>query len=183
MTCKMIIGLTGANASGKGEAAGYLKSKGFEYYSLSDILREEAKARGIELSRENLIKLGNELRTKNRPSILADLVIKNIKAKGNYVIDSIRNPFEVKALRKLSGFILIGIDAPVEIRFKRAIARKRPGDPETLEEFVEKERKENITDPANQQLENCLKLADTVIVNDSTIEELHKKLDLALKTA
>src|SRR3989338_1290539 len=114
MTCKMIIGLTGANASGKGEAAGYLKSKGFEYYSLSDILREEAKARGIELSRENLIKLGNELRTKNRPSILADLVIKNIKAKGNYVIDSIRNPFEVKALRKLSGFILIGIDAPVE---------------------------------------------------------------------
>ena len=146
-------------------------------------MREEGKARGIELSRENLIKLGNELRTKNRPSILADLVIKNIKAKGNYVIDSIRNPFEVKALRKLSGFILIGIDAPVEIRFKRAIARKRPGDPETLEEFVEKERKENITDPANQQLENCLKLADTVIVNDSTIEELHKKLDLALKTA
>lgn len=178
----MIIGLTGANASGKGEAAGYLKSKGFEYYSLSDILREEAKARGIELSRENLIRLGNELRAKNRPSILADLAIKKIKAKGNYVIDSIRNPFEVKALRELSGFKLIGIDAPVEIRFKRAVARKRPGDPETLEEFVEKERRENMAETANQQLDNCLKLADTVIINDSTIESLRKKLDLVLKT-
>ena len=63
----MIIGLTGANASGKGEAAGYLKSKGFAYYSLSDILREEAKLRGIEPSRENLIKLGNELRNIHKP--------------------------------------------------------------------------------------------------------------------
>ncbi len=55
----MIIGLTGANASGKGEAASYLKSKGFEYYSLSDILREEAKRKKIEPLRENLIKRGN----------------------------------------------------------------------------------------------------------------------------
>ncbi|MCX5687163.1 MAG: AAA family ATPase, partial [Candidatus Omnitrophica bacterium] len=75
----MIIGLTGANASGKGEVASYLKSKSFEYYSLSDILREEAKARGIESSRENLIRLGNELRERNGPSVLADFVIKKIK--------------------------------------------------------------------------------------------------------
>ena len=177
----MIIGLTGANASGKGEAANYLKSKEFEYYSLSDILREEAISRGIEPSRENLIKLGNELREKNRPSILADLVIKKIKGKKNHVIDSIRNPFEINTLKKLNGFKLIGIDAPVEIRFKRAMERKRPGDPETLEKFIEKEHMENIASPANQQLENCLKLADVIIINDSTIEELHRKIDLVVK--
>ena len=72
----MIIGLTGANASGKGEAASYLKSKSFEYYSLSDILREKAGARKIEPSRENLIKLGNELREKNGSSVLADAVLR-----------------------------------------------------------------------------------------------------------
>jgi len=177
----MIIGLTGANASGKGEAAGYLKSKGFEYCSLSDILREEAKARGIEPSRENLIRLGNKLREKNGPSTLADLAAKKIKDKNNYAIDSIRNPFEIKALRKLDNFILIGIDAPVEIRFKRAIARNRPGDPDTLEEFIEKERKENINSSTNQQLENCLKAADVMIVNDSSLENLHKKIDEAIE--
>lgn len=177
----MIIGLTGANASGKGEAANYLKSKGFKYYSLSDILREKASSRGIEPSRENLIKLGNGLREGLGPSALADLTIKKIKGKNNYVIDSIRNPFEIKALRKLNKFTLIGIDAPVEIRFKRAIARNRPGDPKTLEEFIEKERKENIASSINQQLDNCLKEADIAIINNSSLENLHKRIDDAIK--
>jgi len=177
----MIIGLTGANASGKGEAAGYLKSKGFEYYSLSDILREEAKARGIKPSRENLIRLGNELREKNGPSVLADFVIKKIKDKNNYIIDSIRNPSEVEAFRKVRGFTLVGVDAPVEIRFKRIVSRKRPGDPETLKEFMEKERMENMPSPANQQLGTCLKMADTVVINDSTVEEFHKKISDAIE--
>jgi len=173
----MIIGLTGGNASGKGEAASYLKSKGFEYHSLSDILREEARARGIELTRENLIQLGNELREKNSPSVLADLAIKKIVDKNKCVIDSVRNPFEIKALRKLKGFTLIGIDAPAEIRFKRAVSRKRPGDPKTLEEFIEKEREENLTSSTNQQLENCLKEADILILNNSGLEDFHKRID------
>lgn len=176
----MIIGLTGANASGKGEAARYLVSKGFQYCSLSDILREEAKARGIELSRENLIKLGNDLRKEKGPSILAELTIKKLAGNQNYVVDSIRNPFEVKALMRTKGFILIGIDAPTEIRFKRLIKRNRPGDPQTLEEFIEKEKKENTNTLTNQQLENCLKLADKIIINDSTIEEFYKKIDMAI---
>lgn len=173
----MIIGLTGANASGKGEAAEYLRSKGFEYYSLSDILRERAKAKDMEPSRENLIRLGNELREKSGPSSLADLTIKKIEGKKNYVIDSIRNPFEVEAFRKLDNFILIGVDAPLETRFKRAVARGRPGDPGDLQEFIEKERKENIASSTNQQLENCLKMADVVIMNDSSVEDFHKKID------
>ena len=49
----MIIGLTGKNASGKGEVASYLQKKGFIYYSLSDELREEAKEKNIEPTREN----------------------------------------------------------------------------------------------------------------------------------
>jgi len=173
----MIIGLTGANASGKGEAAGYLKSKGFEYYSLSDILREEAGRRKIEPSRENLIKLGNELRKEKGASVLADLAVKKIKDKKDCVVDSIRNPFEIKALRKLKGFTLIGIDAPAEIRFKRAMERKRQGDPETIEDFIEKEKKENTQSSTSQQLENCLKSADILIVNNSSLENLHKKID------
>ena len=50
----MIIALTGKNASGKGETATYLKSKGFSYYSLSDELREELKEKGIEERRKKM---------------------------------------------------------------------------------------------------------------------------------
>lgn len=177
----MVIGLTGPNASGKGEVANYIKSKGFIYHSLSDILREEAKKQGIEPLRENLIKLGNDLRRKNGPSFLADRLISRLSKKENYVVDSIRNPAEVEVLREINNFILIGIDAPLEKRFERSLKRKRPGDAETLKDFIEKEGKENNKNLENQQLKTCLQMADVTIVNDSSMEELYKKIDEILK--
>jgi len=177
----MVIGLTGPNASGKGEAGLYIKSKGFSYCSLSDILREEAKKSGIRPLREDLIRLGNELRRKNGPSYLALRAIERVGRPGNYIVDSIRNPAEIEALRKMDDFMLIGVDAPLEVRFKRGMERKRPGDAETLQGFIEKEEKENTLDSENQQLKECLQMADVIINNDSTIEELHARIDEALK--
>jgi len=177
----MVIGLTGPNASGKGEAALYIKSKGFAYHSLSDILRGEAEAQGIEPLRENLIKLGNDLRRKNGPSVLACRAIKELSGAGSHIVDSIRNPAEIEALRRVKGFLLVGIDAPVETRFKRGVERKRPGDAQTLGEFIKKEVKENKTSSENQQLKKCLEMADEIIVNNSTIERFHEKIDAVLE--
>ncbi|MFC1621394.1 AAA family ATPase [Candidatus Omnitrophota bacterium] len=177
----MIIGLTGPNASGKGEAAKYIESKGFTYHSLSDILREEARRLNIEPLRENLIKLGNELRGKNGASFLAEQTIKRLTQEQNHIVDSIRNPAEIEALKRLDSFILVGVDAPVEMRFKRGLDRKRPGDAQTIEDFIEKEKKENKSDSQNQQLKKCLYFADIVIINDSTLEEFHKKIDDTIK--
>lgn len=177
----MIVGLTGPNASGKGEAAAYLRSRGFIYHSLSDILREEGEKAGVEPSRKNLIKLGNELRRKKGPSILARRVMANLVEARDNIVDSIRNPAEVTELRKVKDFVLIGIDAPAEVRFKRSMERKRPGDAPTLREFIESEEKENKEGVENQQLKKCLEMADIIIINDSTIDELHRKIDEAVK--
>ena len=68
---KMIIGLTGPNASGKGEAAEYLINKGYRYSSLSDIIRQEAKKLRIAPTRDNLINLGNAMRRKHGAAVLA----------------------------------------------------------------------------------------------------------------
>lgn len=173
----MVIGLTGPNAAGKGEAALYIKSKGFVYHSLSDILREEAKKSGIEASRENLIRLGNELRRKNGPAFLAIRAIKELRKTENHIVDSIRNPAEIEVLGKTENFILLGIDAPAEVRFKRILKRNRRGDPKSLEEFIKKEAEENKTSVENQQLNNCIATSDATIINDSTIEEFHKKIN------
>src|SRR3989338_234154 len=180
----MIIGLTGKNASGKGEAANYLKTKGFVYYSLSDVLREEATKRGIEHSRDNLIDLGNELREKFGPNYLAKQINNKIgdskKLSTNdhfFVVDSIRSPYEAKELMKNKDFILVGIDATIEIRFERLLRRNRLGDAKTLEEFKKQEERENLKSDTNQQLDETFKLADIVIANDETLEELHKKID------
>ena len=70
----MIIGLTGTNAAGKSTLLNFLISKGFNNFSLSDIIREELVKRGIEISRQNLIDIGNEMRAKYGASILADKI-------------------------------------------------------------------------------------------------------------
>lgn len=176
----MVIGLTGPNASGKGEAALYIKSKGFIYHSLSDILREEAQRLGIEPLRENLIDLGNELRRKNSASYLATCAIEKLSEE-DHIVDSIRNPSEIEALRKVNAFLLIGIDAPVEMRFERSLKRQRPGDAQTLAEFIKKEKRENKNDSENQQLKKCMGIADTVIINNSSIEDFHGRIDAAIK--
>src|SRR3989338_8189362 len=62
---QMIIGLTGKNGSGKGEAAKFLKERGFQYHSLSDVVREETAKQGKALTRANLIRAGNDLRKKS----------------------------------------------------------------------------------------------------------------------
>ena len=179
----MIIGLTGKNASGKGEAANYLKSKGFIYHSLSDIIREEATKRDLEHSRDNLIDLGNELRTKHGPSYLAKQINNKIKQEliikknQNFVIDSIRSPFEAKELMKNKDFILVGIEAPIELRFKRLLDRNRLGDAKTLEEFKQQEERENLKNDTNQQLDTTFGMAKSAIFNDGSLEELHKKID------
>ncbi|MFH1591176.1 MAG: AAA family ATPase [archaeon] len=171
----MIIGLTGRNASGKGEIASYLASKGLESHSLSDAIRDEATSRGMEHSRENLIAMGNELRQEHGPGVLGRKIAEKIK--GDAVVDSIRNPSEIEELKKLKGFTLLGVDAPIETRFERAQERGRSENATTLDEFREMEEKENSTDAAAQQLNACFEEADILIENDGSIKDLHTNID------
>jgi len=170
-----IIGLTGTNGAGKGEVAAYLKGKGYTYFSLSDLVREELRKKEKDATRNNLIKMGNELREKFGPDILAKRVMEKVKDRA--VIDSIRNPSEVEHLRKQKDFILLSIDAPVELRYERAKKRGREESATTLEEFIKKEEEEMTDYEMGQQLLNCMKTADYTIINDSSLENLHKKLE------
>jgi dephospho-CoA kinase len=170
-----LIGLTGTNGSGKGEAAAYLQKKGYAYFSLSDVIRDALHKDGKEDSRDNLIKKGNELRKKYGPDILARMVMEKVEDKT--VIDSIRNPSEVEYLRKEKEFILLAIDAPVELRYERVKRRGRQESASTLEEFIKKEKEEMTDSEKGQQLHSCMKMADFIIMNDGTLEDLHLKLE------
>jgi len=180
----MIIGLTGKNAAGKGEIANYLKTRGFVYYSLSDVIREEATKMGLEHTRDNLIGLGTEMREKHGNSILAKRINEKIGKLQNQdvVIDSIRNPGEIEELRKNEGFILIAVHTDAKIRFERLLNRARVGDAKTFKQFLEHENKENNNEGAGQQLDKCIDMADAVINSNGTIEQANKDLDLYLSS-
>tara|TARA_B100000315_G_scaffold29647_1_gene25175 strand:- start:4653 stop:5660 length:1008 start_codon:yes stop_codon:yes gene_type:complete len=178
----MIIGLTGENCSGKGMVADYLQKKSFYFYSLSDVIREELTSKGVEITRDALIKEGNHLRQKYGPSVLAFKTTAKLQADKNYVIDSIRNPAEVEELKKLTRFVLLKILSDSENRFERMKERNREGDPKTLKEFLRVEELEaSNQDSAKQQVSVCMKLADKTIVNDAQPETLYKKVDQLLQ--
>ena len=173
----MILGLTGKFAAGKGTVADVLVARGFRYHSLSDILREELAARGIPEGREALMNLGNELRREGGPGVLAQRLLARLNDGGDHVVDSIRNPEEVRQLRTLSSFTLIGVDAEARTRFERLRARDRQGDPETWEDFQTLEAAETLSDdPAKQQLAQTWDLRDTVLMNDDALEDLQAKV-------
>lgn len=174
----MIIGLTGPNAAGKGEVAAYLGRRGFRLHSLSDVVREAAAEEGVPPEREHLIRIGTELRRAGGPGVLARRIAARLGERD--VVDSIRNPEEVRVLRERPGFVLVGVDAAREVRFERSRARSRPGDPATLEEFRMREAQENTSDPAAQQLDATFALADYVVENDGDLPALHRRVDRIL---
>ena len=116
----MIIGLTGKNGAGKTAVCEYLKTRSFQYYSLSDAIRDEASRRGLEITREILIELGNELRETHGPGVLAERILGKLGFDENYVIDSVRNPSEVDVLRTRNDFTLIALEADERLRFERS---------------------------------------------------------------
>jgi len=181
----MIIGLTGSYCSGKDTVAEYIvKERGFFHYSLSDVIRDEMKKDGLEPTRENLIVYGTNLRSNYGNGVLAKIVLEKMSAGQNYCITSIRHPDEVSELKKRKDFVLINVDAPHKIRFQRMQKRKRAGDPETFEKFLELEKMESQSSGSGQQLVKTARLADINFINDSndiavlknTVDEILKQL-------
>jgi dCMP deaminase len=172
----MIIGLTGKNASGKGTVADFLRQCGFMYYSLSDVIRDELATRSEEPTRENMIRVGNELRIQGGPGVLAHGICRRLDPAHNTVVDSIRNPAEVQVLRDHGGFVLLEVTAPEELRFERSKSRGRVGDPTDLDSFRALEQKELTGDPASQQLIATAQLADRSVENAGNMEALNESL-------
>ncbi len=173
----MIIGVTGLNGSGKDAVAALLKAMNFYHVSLSDFLREELQQRKEEITRDALIKVGNELREKEGADVLARKAISTIKDGENHVFTSIRNPKEVSLLKQRKDFILVNVVAPEKVRLQRLVKRNRESDPKTLETLRAKEKEEKSNDPNAQQLHTVASMAKITLVNDSTVEKLQEKVE------
>ena len=179
----MILGLSGLNGSGKGEVIRFLEARSFRSLSLSDVIREELKARGLEETRERMIELGTELRQAGGPGALAERLAPLLESGHNYAIDSVRHPAEVEVLRaRTRDFKLIWTAADDALRLERIRARGRSGDPTTLEALRNLEGRElGGSNPAAQQLLAVRDLADFTVENDGSLEALHESVQRVLE--
>lgn len=174
----MIVGITGTNGAGKGTIVDFLKSREFKHYSVREYLAEEIGFRGLELTRDNLVAIANDLRAKKGASFIVEELYSRAKAVGgDAVIESIRNVGEVEALKKKGNFVLFAVDANPKLRYQRIIERKGVTDDLSYEDFVREETREMFSnDPSKQNISGCISLADHRFRNDSTIDDLKKKV-------
>ena len=179
----MILGISGPYAAGKGEAVAFLRDRSFYALSLSDVIRDELRLRGEVETRERMIETGNSLRAAGGLAVLADRLVAQLLPDRNYVIDSIRHPAEVEALRRAGGgFRLLWIDADEATRVERLRLRGRGGDPVTLDTLRSLEGRELASDdPAAQQLLAVRALADFQLRNDGDLAGLHAALQAVLE--
>jgi dephospho-CoA kinase len=176
----LIIGITGTLGAGKGTIVDYLiKDKGFLHFSVRAFIAEEIVRRGLNVNRDSMVVVANDLRKNNSPSYITDcLYEKAIIAGKNSIIESIRTPGEIYSLRDKGGFFLLAIDADPEIRYERIILRKSETDHISFDTFIENEKREmNSADPNAQNLKKCMELADFKLWNNGTIEQLNRKIE------
>jgi len=186
----LVVGLAGTIAGGKGAAREILeKNYDSSSFSLSDAIRNEARKRGLETNRDNLIAIGNELRSKEGPDALAVRISKKVDLEKNkevVVVDSIRAPGEINFLRSKykDRCLILFIDAPVKMRYERAVARAREGEQKLPFKEFKRQDDEGLgkNQPAwGNNLTECRRIADFVIMNKETKEKLEKNVQEIVK--
>jgi len=178
---KIIIGLTGQIACGKGVIKKFL----IEHYKASDyrfstILRDVLIRLGIEQSRENIQKMSTLLRKTFGEDILAKVMANDAKNDNHHfiVIDGIRRLADIKYLREVDGFFLVSVEASEKIRHQRVIERnENPGDnKKTFSDFLKDQNEES-----ESQIPKTMSKADFVIDNNGNWEELWDQIHQLVK--
>lgn len=170
---KLLVCLTGMPGAGKSTIAEGLKPKGYEIINLGNAVREEAKKRNLDPTRENLGKLMLELREINGAGAIAELVKPIIESSNANVllIDGVRSNNEIEVLRKLGTVKLLAIHASTDTRFNFLQKRGRSDDPQTKEHFNERDDRE-----LGVGVSNSIALSDFAISNIGlSKDELIKK--------
>ncbi len=174
---KFIVGLTGQIACGKGTIKKYLmENYGAKDYRFSTILRDVLNRLHIPVERENLQSLSYVLRQKFGEDVLADAMLEDIKNDPHdvLVIDGIRRMTDIKHLHGKPNFFLIRVVSNEKIRYDRVVLRnENPGDAEkTFEDFLADQKRD-----AEQQIPEVMSNAQYEIINEGTIEQMHRKID------
>lgn len=178
------IGITGTLGAGKGTIVDYLvQNKGFVHYSVRSFITEEIKRRNMPVNRDSMTEVGNDLRAQHSPSYIVEQLYAQAQASGcNCIIESVRTPGEIAALRGKSNFYLFAVDADPKVRYERAVLRGSETDHVSYETFIANEQREMTSDDPNKQnLRVCIEQADFRFDNGGSIEDLHKQVEEVLK--
>lgn len=174
---KIVIGIVGEIASGKGVAAKYLQENyGGVVFKFSTVMRDVLKRLYVVQNRENLQNLSLILRQQFGEDLFAKSMAQDAAASDASLIitDGIRRPSDTAELSKLKEFHLITIIADERIRYERVRNRaENPGDAEkSWEEF-----QKDAAAETEVSIRTIASKAEYAITNNGTLDDLHRELD------
>ena len=173
-----ILAITGMTGSGKSAATEYLKSKGVPSIYFGGIIYKEMNEAGIEITPESQQKFREEIREREGKDFVVRRAIKQVHDLVNagqkrIILDGLYSWTEYKVFKhEFPGeVILVAMVPPKRIRYERI--GKRSDRPFSQEEANQRDWSEI----ENLEKGGPIALADYYIVNDSTEEETHGKID------
>jgi dephospho-CoA kinase len=163
--------------SGKEEFIIVAEELGFEVVRMGDLVREEARRRGLDLDDLSVGGLANEERLKHGMGVWADRTIPNITGP-LVLIDGIRGIAEIEVFRDefSSNLFVVSIEASSKTRYERIIQRGRKDATLTKEQFHERDERE-----IGWGIEQAMNEADHTIRNEVGLEDYREDVRRVLK--
>lgn len=173
----LAVVFVGEKLAGKEMASRYLiKRHRFVGYRFSKILVSILNQLNLPISRLNETNLAGALRERFGSGVLAETIKSLILDSRNQrvVIDGLRHPAELEALKRLPGFLLVYLTAPLEVRFRRALKRReRVGEGSfSLADFKREERL-----PTEVFIHGLGRKAKVKLVNDDGLKDLYEQIE------
>lgn len=124
-----IIGFVGMPGSGKSVASSVARRMGVRVVVMGDVIRLEAKARGLAPTDANHGMVGDDLRAVEGPCAVARRCLAGVEDNNLVVVDGIRSIDEVDYFREAADrFHLIEVFTTPQARLQRIAARGRTDD-------------------------------------------------------
>jgi len=178
MKKKIIIGIIGEQAGGKGAAADFIrKHYGGQRLTVSSVLRRTLDSLHIDATRDNLINLALVLKKGFGSDVLMKAMLKEVENEDSdlIIVDGFRMPGDPDVFRKEyeKSFFLIYVTADLRVRYERSVKRgEKVGESDAaFEEFAAKESLET-----ERLIAEVGKTADFTIVNNGDAGELEEKI-------
>ncbi|MEA3464059.1 MAG: AAA family ATPase [Patescibacteria group bacterium] len=174
---KIILGLVGEIASGKGTTVEYLEKKyNAASFRFSDPLRGALKQLYLDVNRKNMQVLSLILRQTFGQNLFAKIISQDAKnnKKKVIVVDGIRRPADIEYLKQLPEFKLVYITIDIKIRYQRLIKRTENSDDKnkTFDQFVK-----DHTAETELEIPKIGQTADYKINNSGSKKKLFEQID------
>lgn len=176
----VLLAFVGMPGSGKSEAVRYLDQKSFVSVRFGDVTEQKLRERNLPITPENEQQIREEIRrelgmdayAKENEQKIKDLIGSNSLV----VIDGLYSWEEYRYLKvRFTQLLLVHVYSEAEIRYKRL--ENRPVRPFS----IEKAKIRDISEIENLNKGGPIAIADYLVVNNTTVDDLYKQIDMLIK--